>query len=45
MKVLRRAVVALGMAGIVGWALRLRGRAEVPPTSGGWRQLSGPDYR
>jgi hypothetical protein len=45
MKGLRRALVALGLAGAVGWILRLRGRGGVPPTKGGWRQLHGPDYR
>jgi hypothetical protein len=40
---IRRALVALGLAGIVAAALRLRGSGGTPPQSGGWRELSGPD--
>lgn len=45
MTLLRRAIVALGLAGIVALALRLRGSGGVPPRDGGWRELSGPDLR
>ncbi|HET6809818.1 MAG TPA: hypothetical protein VFH50_02280 [Acidimicrobiales bacterium] len=46
MRALRRAVVALGVAGAIASALRLVVRqAPPPPTAGGWRELSGPDLR
>lgn len=45
MKGLRRAVLALGVAGLVAGVLRLRGSGGVPPQKGGWRELSGPGLR
>jgi hypothetical protein len=45
MTLVRRALVALGAAGIIAAALRLRGSGGVPPQGGGWRELSGPDLR
>lgn len=45
MAVLRRALVALGLAGLVAGVLRLRGSGGTPPQSGGWRELTGPDLR
>jgi len=45
MKTLRRALVALGVAGVIAGILRLRGSDGVPPQTGGWRELSGPDLR
>jgi len=45
MKMLRRALVALGLAGLVAGLLRLRGSGGVPPQTGGWRELSGPELR
>jgi len=42
---LRRALVALGLAGLVAAFVRLRGSGGTPPQSGGWRELSGPDLR
>lgn len=44
-KALRRALLALGLAGLVAGAIRLRGSGGVPPQHGGWRELSGPDLR
>ena len=44
-RALRRAVVALGVAGAIASALRLVVRQPPPPTTGGWRELSGPDLR
>jgi hypothetical protein len=41
----RRALVALGVAGLVAAVLRLRGSGGTPPESGGWRELSGNDLR
>ncbi|MBI2709823.1 MAG: hypothetical protein HYX34_09020 [Actinobacteria bacterium] len=45
MTMLRRALVALGAAGIVAAALRLRGSGGTPPQTGGWRELAGDDLR
>jgi hypothetical protein len=45
MLAIRRALVALGVAGLVAAVLRLRGSGGTPPQSGGWRELSGPDLR
>lgn len=45
MKALRRALVAIGAAGLIAGVIRLRGTGGVPPQHGGWRELSGPDLR
>lgn len=45
MRAFRRALLALGVAGLVAGVLRLRGTGGVPPQGGGWRELSGPDLR
>jgi len=45
MTMLRRALVALGVAGFIAAILRLRGSGGTPPKGGGWRELSGPDLR
>ncbi|MGH2686047.1 MAG: hypothetical protein ACRDJP_11335 [Actinomycetota bacterium] len=42
---MRRAVLALGLAGLVAAVVRVRGTGGAPPQSGGWRELSGPDLR
>jgi hypothetical protein len=42
---LRRALVAIGLAGVIAAALRLRGTGGTPPQGGGWRELSGPEMR
>ena len=42
---LRRALVALGVAGVIAAVLRVRGTGGTPPRDGGWRELSGPDLR
>ncbi|MEY4360719.1 MAG: hypothetical protein RL391_25 [Actinomycetota bacterium] len=39
---LRRAMAALSVAGLIAGAIRLRGRGGVPPERGGWRELSRP---
>jgi hypothetical protein len=44
-KTLRRAALALAMAGLATAALKLKGTGDVPPQGGGWRELSGPDLR
>jgi hypothetical protein len=45
MKLFRRVVVVLGLAGLVAALLRLRGSGGTPPEGDGWRELSGPDLR
>jgi len=45
MTLLRRAAVALGIAGVVAAVLRLRGTGGTPPQQGGWRELSGPELQ
>ena len=42
MKVLRRALVALSLAGFIASVLRLKGKGGVPPQAGGWRDVSVP---
>ncbi|MDO9176406.1 MAG: hypothetical protein Q7V62_16480 [Actinomycetota bacterium] len=42
MKMLRRALVALSMAGTIAGVLRLRGSGGVPPQEGGWREVGVP---
>jgi hypothetical protein len=45
MALLRRALVAVGVAGIMAAVLRLRGTGGTPPQEGGWRELTGPDLQ
>jgi hypothetical protein len=45
MAFLRRALAAVGIAGVIAVILRLRGSGGTPPQSGGWRELAGPDLR
>lgn len=45
MVLLRRALLAVGLAGLVAALLRLRGSGGTPPQQGGWRELSGPDLQ
>ena len=33
------------LAVLVGVFVRLRGKGEVEPTTGTWRELEGPDFR
>lgn len=42
---IRRALVALGIAGGVAAVLRLRGSGGTPPQHGGWRELSPDELR
>jgi len=42
MKLLRRVMAALTMAGIAAAGLRVRGRGGTPPQHGGWRPLELP---
>ena len=41
----RRGLLVGFLAIIVGVVVRLRGKGGVTPTSGGWRELEGPDFR
>ncbi len=43
MSMLRKALIAIGLAGLVATILRLRGTGGTPPQDGGWRELSGPE--
>jgi len=45
MAAIRRAMMALGLAGLVGAILRVRGTGGTPPRTGGWRELTGEDLR
>lgn len=43
MKMIRKALAALGMALLIAAALRMRGTGGTPPQEGGWRELTGPE--
>jgi len=45
MKNLRRGLLVAAMAILAGVVVRLRGRPPATPTSGGWRELEGPELR
>jgi hypothetical protein len=40
---IRRALVAIGVAALIAAVLRLRGSGGVPPQEGGWRELTPSD--
>jgi hypothetical protein len=42
---IRRALMALGLAGIVAAVLRVRGSGGTPPQRGGWQELSPDELR
>ncbi|HRW36586.1 MAG: hypothetical protein R2702_04465 [Acidimicrobiales bacterium] len=42
---IRRALVALGIAGGIAAVLRVRGTGGTPPQRGGWRELSPDELR
>jgi hypothetical protein len=44
-KMFRRVLLVLGVAGAIGAIARLRGKGELPATEGGWRELDGPEFR
>ena len=44
-KTLRRTLLAACGAGLLAGFLRLRDTRQPEATSGGWRELSGPDLR
>jgi hypothetical protein len=39
MKIVRRALFALWVAGVIAGAMRVRGRGGVPPQHGGWQPI------
>jgi hypothetical protein len=43
MKMIRKALAALAIAGLVAAVLRMRGTGGTPPQEGGWRELSGSE--
>ena len=45
MTLIRRALVAVGIAGGIAAVLRLRGTGGTPPQRGGWRELSPDELR
>jgi len=45
MKAFRRGLLVVVIAVVAGMVVRLRGRGGVAPTTGGWRELEGPDFR
>ncbi|MDH3753976.1 MAG: hypothetical protein OEU32_08900 [Acidimicrobiia bacterium] len=45
LKFVRRALVAVGGAALIAGVLRVRGKGGVPPQTGGWKELAGPDQR
>ena len=45
LRVIRRALTAIGVAAAVAAALRLRAVEPLEPQAGNWRELSGPDFR
>jgi hypothetical protein len=44
-KIFRRVLLVLGVAGAIGAIARVRGKGELPATEGGWRELDGPEFR
>jgi len=45
MALIRRAMMAVGVAAAVATAIRIRASGDSPTRVGGWRQLTGPDLR
>ena len=45
MKAFQRGVLVAAIAVAVSVVVRVRGKGRVPPTTGGWRELQGPDFR
>jgi hypothetical protein len=38
-------LLVAAIAAAVSVVVKVRSKAPVPPTSGGWRELQGPDFR
>ena len=45
MKAYQRGLLVAAIAAAVSVFVRVRGKGQVPQTSGGWRELQGPDFR
>ena len=45
MKAFQRGLLVAAIAAVVSVVVRVRSKGPVPPTSGGWRELQGPDFR
>jgi hypothetical protein len=45
MKAFQRGLLVAAIAVGVGVVVRVRGKGRVPPSTGGWRELQGPDFR
>ena len=45
MKAFRLRLLLAVIAVLIGAYAKLRGKGSVPPASGGWRDLDGPDFR
>jgi hypothetical protein len=45
MKNLRRGLLVAFIAMLAGLVVRLKARSVAPQSSGGWRELEGPDLR
>jgi hypothetical protein len=45
MKAFQRGILVAAAAVAVSVFVKVRGKGRVPPTSGGWRELQGPDLR
>ena len=45
MKAFQRGLLVAAAAVAVSVVVKVRGKGPVPPTSGGWRELQGPDLR
>ncbi|MET0276154.1 MAG: hypothetical protein ABW073_10330 [Acidimicrobiia bacterium] len=45
MKPFQRGLLVAAIAVGVSVVVRVRGKGSVAPTSGGWRELQGPDFR
>ncbi|GDX30738.1 hypothetical protein LBMAG14_12140 [Actinomycetes bacterium] len=41
----RRGLAVGALAVLIGLVVRVLGKSDVPASSGGWRQLEGPDFR
>jgi hypothetical protein len=44
-KAVRRVLLVLGVAGVIGGLARVLGKGSVPRSQGGWRELEGPGFR
>ncbi|HEX5586530.1 MAG TPA: hypothetical protein VFZ17_04430 [Acidimicrobiia bacterium] len=45
MKAFQRGLLVAAIAVAVSAVVRVRGKGHVPPATGGWRELQGPDFR